>query len=62
MVVYNVAEKPVFRVKRTIAADEKFVYRWNLSNVANGVYFAVIKVKYAGGGEDKKILKIAVLH
>lgn len=62
IVVYNVNEKPVFRVKRSLAADEKFVYKWNLSNVANGVYLAVVTVEYEDGNKDKKILKIAVLH
>lgn len=62
MVAYNTAERPVFRVSRTLAAKEKFVHKWNLSKVANGVYFAIIKVKYADGGKDKKILKIAVLN
>ncbi len=62
LVIYNTAEKPVYRTSKTIAAKEKFVYSWNLKNVANGVYFAIVRVKYSDGGEDKKILKIAVLN
>ncbi len=62
MVVYNIAEKPVFRVTQSIAANEKFTHVWNLKNVANGVYFAMITIRYADGTKDKKILKIAVLH
>lgn len=62
MVIYNVAEKPVFRVKDRLRAGEKSPYDWNLRNVANGVYFALIEVKYDNGKKDKKILKIAVLH
>ncbi len=62
LVVYNTAERPVYRVSKTLPADEKFVHKWNLSRVANGVYFAVIEVKYVDGGKNKKILKIAVLN
>jgi outer membrane protein assembly factor BamB len=61
MTVYNIAERPVFRETRRLSADEKYTYDWNLKNVANGVYFARIVVKYNDGGTDKKVLKIAVL-
>jgi len=60
--VYNSAEKPVFRMTRAMAADEKYRFDWDLKGVANGVYFANIKVTYENGGKDKKILKIAVLQ
>lgn len=59
---YNSAEKPVFRFSRHLSANEKFTYDWNLSGVANGVYFALIKVKYDDGTGDKKVLKVAVLR
>jgi eukaryotic-like serine/threonine-protein kinase len=62
IVVYNSVEKPVFRVNRTLAADEKYAYDWDVRGVANGVYFAIVKVRYDDGREDKKILKIAVLN
>jgi outer membrane protein assembly factor BamB len=65
LVIYNAAERPVYRTSANLPAmlpnDEKFRYRWNLKNVANGVYFARIVVKYNDGGTDKKVLKIAVL-
>ncbi len=62
MVIYNAAEKPVFRLKRSMRDGEKFTYKWNLKNVANGIYFAMVQVKYSNGDEQKKLLKIAVLH
>ncbi len=62
MTVYNSSEKPVFCVSRTLAAEEEYIYNWNLKDVANGIYFANIEIKYSDGGEDKKILKIAVLN
>jgi outer membrane protein assembly factor BamB len=61
MTVYNITERPVFRETRRLSADDKFTYNWDLKNVANGVYFARIVVKYNDGGTDKKVLKIAVL-
>jgi outer membrane protein assembly factor BamB len=62
IVVYNSAEKPVFRVSAALTVDEKYAYDWDLRNVANGVYFAIVKVKYEDGKKDQKILKIAVLR
>ena len=62
IVVYNSAEKPVFRVSSTLATNEKCTYDWDLRNVANGVYFAIAKVRYEDGKKDQKILKIAVLR
>jgi eukaryotic-like serine/threonine-protein kinase len=62
MTLYNSSEKPVLKVSQAIPANEKYVYPWNISKAANGVYFAMIKVKYDSGKTDKKILKIAVLH
>ena len=60
--IYNANEKPVLRFSKKMDADEKYTYNWDIKNIANGVYFALVDVKYAGGGKDKKILKIAVLH
>lgn len=62
IVVYNVLERPVFRLHRNLKAGEKFTYGWKVKGVANGVYFALVKVRYAGGTSDRKILKIAVLN
>jgi len=59
---YNAAEKPVFRASRTLAAGEKYAYDWDLSTVANGAYIAIVKVTYASGKTDKKVLKIGVLR
>jgi eukaryotic-like serine/threonine-protein kinase len=62
MTVYNTAEKPVFVVSQSLSANRIFSYKWNISAVANGVYFALIKVKYQNGKTDKKLLKVAVLR
>jgi outer membrane protein assembly factor BamB len=59
---YNAAEKPVFRLNRTLAAGGKYTYDWDLGDVANGAYIAIVKVAYAGGRSEKKVLKIAVLR
>ena len=52
LTLLNSSEKPVQKVSQTISANEKYSYQWNISKVANGVYFAVIKVKYASGKTD----------
>jgi len=62
MTLFNSAEKPVFRVSRQLGAGNKSFCDWDLSRVANGVYFALVKVKYADGTSDKKVLKVAVLR
>jgi outer membrane protein assembly factor BamB len=59
--IYNSAEKPVFRISQQLTAGDKSSCDWDLSRVANGVYFALVKVKYADGTSDKKVLKVAVL-
>jgi hypothetical protein len=64
MTLYNAAEKPVFRVSEQfgpMTPDAPYTYSWNISRVANGVYFALIKVNYADGTKDRKVLKVAVL-
>jgi outer membrane protein assembly factor BamB len=62
MIVYNTAEKPVFKISQSLNANQIFSCKWNISGVANGVYFALIKVKYQDGNTDKKVLKVAVLR
>jgi outer membrane protein assembly factor BamB len=59
MTVYNFANKPVATVNQSVPAG-KYVWLWQLSNVANGVYFAYVRIKYNDGTIDKKIVKIAV--
>jgi hypothetical protein len=61
MTLYNSAEKPVLRFSRNLNAGEKYSYGWDLSHVANGVYFALVEVKYNDGSSEKKVLKVAVL-
>ena len=61
MTIFNAAEKPVVKVVRAFFAGEKHAVDWDLLKVANGVYFALIKVKYADGTSDKKVIKVAVL-
>jgi len=60
--LFTMSEKPMFNQSHALAAGEKYTYVWNLNNVANGVYFAKVSVKYDDGGSDKKTLKIAVLR
>lgn len=60
MVVYTMADKPVFRIETGLTAGKR-LFDWDLRHVANGVYFARIRVKYADGSEEKKTVKIAVL-
>ncbi len=60
--IYNASEKPVLRFSKKLNAEEKYIYDWNIKDVANGVYFALVKVTYDDGGDDKKVLKIAVLR
>ncbi len=60
--LYNFAQKPVLGMSRGLSAGEKYSYDWDVSRVANGVYFALIKVKYVDGTSEKKIIKVAVLH
>jgi outer membrane protein assembly factor BamB len=61
MTVYNTAEKPVFKASQSLSANKMFSCKWDISAVANGVYFAFVKVQYAGGRTEKKVLKVAVL-
>jgi outer membrane protein assembly factor BamB len=66
MTIFNITEHPVLRVTQSIKGDSeyhdgKFTYDWDLKNIANGVYFVRIVVRYNDGGTDKKVLKIAVL-
>ncbi len=64
MVVYTMADKPVFRKEAGCEAGQKQVFDWNLAGVANGVYFAHITVHYSDGAgqTEKKVVKIAVLR
>jgi hypothetical protein len=60
MVIYNTNDKPVAVVRESI--NGKYTYRWDLSRVANGAYFAYVRVQYDDGTEEKKVVKIAVLN
>ncbi len=61
--IFNASEKPVLRFSKRLNAGEKYIYDWNLKDMANGVYFAKVDVKYTDGTKEKpKILKIAVLR
>jgi outer membrane protein assembly factor BamB len=66
MTIFNMAERPVMHINERLQGDSadhdgRFTYDWDLKNVANGIYFTRIVVKYNDGGTDKKVLKIAVL-
>jgi outer membrane protein assembly factor BamB len=61
-VIYTMADQPVLRHEQDIPGGEKTPYQWDIRSVANGVYFARVTVKYAGGGKESKVLKIAVVH
>ncbi len=62
LVLYNVAQRPILRKSAQLAAREKWTYDWDLSNVANGVYFARVTAKYSASSKDRKFVKIAVLR
>ncbi len=62
MHIYNMADQCVFRTTKNLAAGDKYTYDWNIDNVANGIYFAHIKIKYTNGKKDDKVVKIAVLR
>lgn len=59
--ILSMNEKPVTYFVRALVAGEKYVYAWNIDNVANGVYLARVRVVYDDGKKDEKMLKIAVL-
>jgi len=61
LTIFNTTEKPILRKNASVSTWEKYEYRWNLNGVANGVYFAHVKLFYDDGSTDKKIMKIAVL-
>ncbi len=60
--VYTSADKPVLHITRQLGAGEKYSYDWDITHVANGVYFALVKMKYDDGTSDKKVVKIAVMR
>jgi outer membrane protein assembly factor BamB len=62
MIVYNMADKPVLHVEQDLPGGQKFTHDWFLKGVANGAYIAHVKVQYDDGSEEKKTVKIAVLH
>jgi hypothetical protein len=62
MNIFNENEKPVIYTSGSLSAGTIFLYDWNVQQVRNGVYFALIKVKYTDGTGDRKVLKVAVLH
>jgi len=63
IVLYNVAQRPVFKVSQKMAGgNPPWTHLWKLNNVANGVYFAKVIVRYKDGGKDTKIIKVAILR
>ncbi len=60
MVLYNFANRPIVSINKSIEKGT-YTYDWNISKVANGVYFAQIQVNYNNGTKEKKIVKVAVL-
>jgi outer membrane protein assembly factor BamB len=60
--IYDSAERlvKIYRADN-VAAGAKDTFCWDVSNAANGIYFAIVNVEYDDGSNDKKILKIAVL-
>lgn len=61
LVVYNTAEKPVFRVTKGLAAGEVYTHDWDLKGVANGAYVALVTFDNKDGTKDKTRFKIAIL-
>ncbi len=45
-----------------LPAGTKGTFTWDLLNVANGAYFAVVKVKYDNGLTNRKTLRMGVLQ
>ena len=59
---FSLAERIITTKTDAIALGEEKDIEWSLKNVANGVYFARVTIKYMGGGKKVKWLKIAVLR
>jgi len=64
IVIYNTAERPIIRhTKQMGSGDGTYTYPWQVRDVANGVYFAKVIVKYkTGKSEEVKWVKIAILR
>jgi len=62
--IYNTAERPIVRKDVTISAGQgAYEYKWPVKNMANGVYFAKVTLKYTVGGKTEvKWVKIALLR
>ena len=60
--IYDTAERMVKYFNRSgLPARVKAQFDWDVSNAANGVYFAQLKINYSDKTMDKKIIKIAVI-
>jgi len=62
VLIYDTAERMVKVFRRSgVQGNTKAAFTWDISNAANGVYFAKVIVRYRDGGSESKILKIAVI-
>lgn len=60
--IFDSAERMVKHFsKNGASARVKGKFDWDVSNAANGVYFAIVKITYKDGKTDVKNLKIAVI-
>nr|MBC8491733.1 T9SS type A sorting domain-containing protein [Candidatus Neomarinimicrobiota bacterium] len=60
--VYDLAGDLVKSFKETSPLIKDYnEIEWNVSNIANGVYFAVVKAT-SGSKTESKIVKIMVIH
>jgi hypothetical protein len=61
--IFDASERLVKKFSRTgIPAGAKEVFGWDVHNVPNGTYPAMVSVKYEDGSTDRKAIKIAVLR
>jgi hypothetical protein len=62
MVISDNLNKPILSESGTLAAQSKFVYRWDISNIKMGIYPVHIDVEYSNSRTDKKDILVAVNH
>jgi hypothetical protein len=61
--IFDASERLVKLYKReNVPAMTKDAFDWDVRDMANGTYFAVVSASYQDGAGDRKVLKIAVLR
>jgi hypothetical protein len=59
--ISTVIDQPVMHMRKKIPQG-KYTHRVDVSDFANGVYLVRVHARYADGRDDRKTLKMAVLH